>query len=99
MFSAVLSAGTACLIGPKDSHALFYPQRKKNQFQAVTITARDSYVKQLLDILSPTLYEELCVDPNPLYFSLSPNAIEKYANMLLNIQTYRNESTPYTEQQ
>ena len=34
----VLSAGTACLIGPKDSHALFYPQRKKNQFQADTIT-------------------------------------------------------------
>lgn len=95
----VLTAGTAFLIGPKDSHALFYPQRCKNQFQAVTLTARDSYVKKLLDMLSPTLYEQLCADPNPLYFSLSPNAMEKYTNMLLNIQTYRNESTPYTEQQ
>ena len=95
----VLTVGKACLIGPKDSHALFYPQRTKNQFQAVTLTARDCYVKKLLDTLSPTLYEELCSDPSPLYFSLSPNTLEKYTNMLLNIQTYKNESTPYTERQ
>lgn len=95
----ILTMGTACLIGPKDSHALFYPGRKKNQFQAVTITARDSYVKSLLDLLSPTLYEELCSDPHPLYFTLSPNTLDKYTNMLLNIQTYRNESTPNMERQ
>ena len=32
----ILTMGTACLIGPKDSHALFYPGRKKNQFQEQT---------------------------------------------------------------
>ena len=95
----LLTVGTACLIGPKDNHALFYPQRKKNLFQAVTIMARDSYVKQLLDMISPMLYDQLCTDPNPLYFSLSHNKIEKYTNMLLNIQTYHNKSTPHTEKQ
>ena len=95
----LLTVGTACLIGPKDSHALFYPDRQKNQFQAVTITARDSYVKELLTLFSPTLYEALCAEKAPLYFSLSPTSLEKYANMLLNIQTYRNESTPQMEEQ
>jgi AraC-like DNA-binding protein len=95
----LLTVGTACLIGPKDNHALFYPNRQKNQFQGVTITARDTYVKELLALLSPTLYESLCSDATPLYFSLSPTTLEKYTNMLLNIQTYKNEGTPYTEQQ
>ena len=80
----VLTVGKACLIGPKDSHALFYPDRVKNQFQGVTLTARDCYVKKLLDTLSPTLYEELCADPSPLYFSLSPNKQGKLPSMFLN---------------
>ena len=56
-------------------------------------------MRSLLDLLSPTLYDELCSNPNPLYFTLSPNALEKYTSMLLDIQTYVNASTPYTEQQ
>ena len=59
----------------------------------------DSFVRNLLGLISPTLYEELCADPNPLYFSLSPTALEKYTGMLLNIQTYKDEGTPYTIQQ
>lgn len=95
----LLTVGTACLIGPKDNHALFYPNRQKNQFQGVTITARDSYVRELLTLLSPTLYERLCSDANPLYFTLPLAVLEKYTNMLLNIQTYRNESTPQMEEE
>ena len=95
----IITAGTACLIGPKDDHALFYPNREKNQFQGVTIMARDSYMRDVLALYSPTLYDELCADPNPLYFSLSHNSLEKYTDMLLNIQTHKNENTPYTEQQ
>ena len=95
----ILSPGTACFIGPKDDHALFYPNRVKNQFQGVTLMARDSYVRKLLNMYSPTLYEELCADPNPLYFSLSYNTLEKYTDSLLNIQTFKNGNTPYTEMQ
>ena len=95
----ILTAGTACLIGPKDSHALFYPNRIKNQFQAVTVIARDSYVRELLQLFSPRLYEELCSNPNPLYFTIPLNVVDKYTNMLLNIQTNKDAGTPYTEQQ
>ena len=95
----ILSPGTACLIGPKDNHALFYPNRTKNRFQGLTIIARDSYVRNLLSMFSPTLYEELCSDPTPLYFALSHNSLEKYTNIFLEIQTNHNESTPYTEKQ
>jgi AraC-like DNA-binding protein len=56
-------------------------------------------MRSLLDLLSPTLYDELCANPSPLYFTLTPNALEKYTSMLLDIQTYINASTPYTEQQ
>jgi AraC-like DNA-binding protein len=94
-----LMKGTACLVGPKDDHALFFPHRVKNQFQGLTLLAKDSYLKSLLAHYSPTLYEELLHDPNPLYFTLSPNALEQYTNTCLEIQAKENESTPYIEQQ
>lgn len=95
----LLPAGTACLIGPKDRHAIFYPDGVKNQYQGVILLARDSYIKSLLDLYSPTLYDELCNTSSPLYFMLSPTSLEKYTSLLLSIQTFENESTPYTEQE
>ena len=93
------SAGEACLVGPKDTHALVYPKGVKNQFQGVTLIAKDSYLKALLGMYSSTLYDEL-LNPNELlYFSLSPNFLEKCTNLLFEIQTFENQSTPYTEQQ
>jgi len=95
----LMTKGMACLIGPKDNHSLFFPNRIKNQFQGISLIARDSYMRSLLALYSPTLYEELNSDPNPLYFTLSPNSLEKYINMFLKIQTFENENTPYTEKQ
>ena len=94
-----MTAGMACIIGPKDQHAFFYPNRVKNQYQAICIAAQDKYVHNLLDMYSPTLYDEICSTEQPLYFSLSPNSLDKFTNMFLDIQTLENESTPYTEQQ
>lgn len=95
----LLYEGNACLIGPKDKHALYYPDGKKNQFQGVTLLATNSYMQKLLSMYSPTLYDELCSDPNPLYFSLTPTFLEKFSSLLMSIQTFENESTPYTEQE
>ena len=95
----MMTAGMACIIGPKDKHAFFYPNRVKNQYQAICIAAQDHYVRELLNMYSPTLYDEICNTPQPLYFSLSPNSLEKFTNMFLDIQTLKDQSTPYTEQQ
>ena len=95
----LLSPGTACLVGPKDKHALFYPNRTKNQFQGVCFPIRDDYMRQLLQLISPTLYDDICSTPEALYFTLSPSSLEKYTDALLGIQTPYNEGTPETEQQ
>ena len=95
----ILTVGTACLVGPKDTHAMFYPNRIKNQFQGVCFPVRDGYFKNLLSLYSPTLYDELSSTPEPLYFTLSPNSLEHYSNQLLEIQTFENQNTPYTELQ
>lgn len=95
----ILTVGTACLLGPKDRHALLYPNRVKNQFQGVCFPVRDEYMKNLLSMYSPTLYDEISSTLEPLYFSLSPNSLEHYSNLLLEIQTFENQSTPYTELQ
>ena len=95
----ILTVGTACLLGPKDRHAMLYPNRVKNQFQGVCFPVRDEYMKNLLSMYSPTLYDEISSTPEPLYFSLSPNSLEHYSNILLEIQTFENQSTPYTELQ
>ena len=95
----IMTAGMACLIGPKDHHAFFYPGRVKNQYQAICIAAQDKYMRDLLHMYSPTLYDEICNTTQPLYFSLSPSSLDKFTNMFLDIQTLENESTPYTEQQ
>lgn len=94
----LLSPGTACLIGPKDKHAILYPNRTQNQFQAVCFPVREAYMRKLLSLFSPRTYQELSTTPEPLYFTLSPNALEKYTDALLEIQTYENENTPETEQ-
>ena len=93
----LLSMGTSCLVGPKDKHSILYPRGIQNQFQGVCFTLRDSYMRKVTELISPTLYEELCSTPEPLYFNLSPNALEKYTGILLEIQTYHNKSTPETE--
>ena len=93
----LMSAGDAYLVGPKDTHAMFYPNRVKNQFQGVCFPIRESYMKSLLDMYSPALYEKLCQTPESLYFTLSPNSLERYSNALLEIQTYENQSTAHTE--
>ncbi len=95
----LLSPGSACLIGPKDKHAIFYPNREKNEFQGVCFPIRDSYMKQLLPLLSPAIYQDLSTTPDSLYFTLSPNALEKYTYALLDIQTPYNQCTPEMEQQ
>ena len=95
----LMPPGSACLIGPKDKHALFYPNRKQNQFQGVCFPIRDSYMKELFDLLSPAIYQDISTTPDSLYFTLSPNALDKYTDALLGIQTPYNANTPETEQQ
>lgn len=97
--NTVLSAGTACLLGPPDQHALFYPQRKKNQFQGLTFAARDSYMKELLGMFSPGLYDKICSDSQARMFSLSPSFLEYLTNSCLEIQSTNNQSTPQAEEQ
>ncbi len=94
----LLSPGMACLIGPKDKHALFYPNKTPNQFQAVSFPIRDDYMRKLLTLLSPISCQDIYTTPDALYFSLSPSALEKYTDTLLSIQTPYNESTPEAEQ-
>ena len=93
----MMSPGMACLVGPKDQHALFYPKRAQNQFQGVCFPIREAYMKKLLMMLSPLCYQDLSTTPDPLYFNLSPLALEKYTDSLLNAQTNYNQSTPETE--
>lgn len=93
----LLSPGTACLIGPKDRHALFYPKGIQNQFQGVCFPIREAYMKKLLTMLSPLCYQDISTTPDPLYFTLSPLALEKYTDALLNAQTNYNQSTPEAE--
>ncbi|MBQ9713726.1 MAG: helix-turn-helix domain-containing protein [Clostridia bacterium] len=95
----MMTLGMGCVISPKDHHAFYYPNRVKNQYQGVCIAALDSYVREFLGLYSPTLYEELCNSKQPFYFSLSQNSLDKFTNMFLDIQTLKNQSTPYTEQQ
>ena len=95
----MMTVGSASLIGPRDAHAFFYPDRVKNQYQGLTLICRDKYMRDLLSMYSPTLYDDIMRDPQPLYFNLSRNSLEKYTDMLLSIQTYENENTPETELQ
>ena len=95
----VLSTGTAFLLGPPDQHALFYPNHRKNQFQGLTFMARDSYMKELLGMLSPSLYDKLCTEPQVRTFSLSPSFLEYVTNSCLEIQGTNNKSTPHAEEQ
>ena len=93
----LLTPGIGCLISPMDEHALFYPDNKKNNFQGVNIIIRDCYLKEFLQMYSPTLYEKLLHHKEALYFSISSNSIEKYSNILLNIQNYKDKE--YCRQQ
>ena len=95
----VLSAGTACLLGPNDRHSLLYPKRKKNLFQGVTFLAQDAYMKSLLNLFSPVLYDRICSDPQPCIFSLSASFLERLVNGCLEIQGTSNQNTPQTEEQ
>ncbi|MBQ3019702.1 MAG: helix-turn-helix transcriptional regulator [Clostridia bacterium] len=97
--SEVLIPGTGCLIGPKDKHALFYPNKTKNDFQGVSIIIRDSYMRDFLHMYTPTLYNEILTHQKPLYFSISNNSIEKYTNLLLSIQNFDAPQTVYCQQQ
>jgi AraC family cel operon transcriptional repressor len=95
----VLSAGTACLLGPKDFHSLLYPNRKKNQFQGLTFMAKDEYMRSLLNLFSPQLYDRICSDSQSCMFSLSPSFLEDLTNSCLEIQGTNNQSTPQAEEQ
>lgn len=94
----MLSTGMACLVGPNDKHALFYPNRVKNDFHGVSFPIREHHMKKLLMLLSPLCYQDVYTASEPLYFTLSPLALEKYTDALLNAQTYYNQSTPESEQ-
>lgn len=95
----MLYTGTACLVGPRDQHALLYPNRKKNQFQGLSLIARDEYVKKVLDLYSPTLYERVLNAPQARIFTLHPSYLEELTNTCLEIQSVNNQSTPYAEEQ
>ena len=95
----VLSAGTACLLGPNDRHSLVYPERKKNQFQGINFLAKEAYMKNLLGLFSPVLYDKLCSDSQAHMFSLSPAFLERLTNSCLEIQGTNNQSTPHAEEQ
>ena len=95
----VLSAGTACLLGPNDLHSLVYPERKQNQFQGLTFLVQDAYMKSLLDLFSSGLYERIRSDTQAHIFSLSPSFLERLINSCLEIQGTNNQSTPHAEEQ
>lgn len=94
-----LYVGTAFLVGPKDQHALFYPNRKKNQFQGLCVIATDEYVRKVLDLYSPTLYEEVLNAQNPRLFNLPPSFLDELTSSFLEIQSLNNQSTPHAEEQ
>jgi AraC family cel operon transcriptional repressor len=95
----VLSAGTACLIGPNDVHSLLYPNRKKNQFQGLTFLAQDEYIKNLSALFSPHLYNRLRLETQARMFSLSPSFLEDLTNRCLQIQGTNNQSSPQSEEE
>ncbi len=95
----VLSTGTAYLLGPNDRHSFVFPERKKNQFQGLTFLAQDTYMKRLLELFSPVLYDRIRLDPQPRMFSLSPSFLEHLTNGCLEIQGTNNQSTPHAEEQ
>ncbi len=95
----VLSAGSACLLGPNDLHSLVYPDRKKNQFQGLTFLAQDAYMKSLLALFSPLLYDRISSNLQARMFSLSPSFLERLTNTCLEIQGTNNQSTPHAEEQ
>ena len=95
----VLSAGTACLVGPNDQHALFYPNRRKNQYQGLSFIATDAYMRGILDSLSPTLYERFSSASHTRIISLSASFLEELTNTCLEIQGTNNQSTPHAEEQ
>lgn len=86
--SQLLNSGDGCLIGPNDKHATYYPNNKKNDFQGVSILVRNSYMKEFLSMYGASTYEKILLHKEPLNFSISHNSVEKYTNMLLNIQDY-----------
>ena len=94
----LLTAGEACLLGPKHVHSLYYPNKEKNMYQSVCFPIRDRFMQRFLGVFSPTLYEEIATTKEPLYFTLAKNSLEQYTNSLLEIQTYTNQNTPHTEQ-
>lgn len=95
----VLSAGTACLVGPNDQHALFYPNRIKNQYQGLSFIATDGYMKEVLGALSPTLYERFLNSTQARMIALSNSFLEELTNTCLEIQGTNNQSTPHAEEQ
>ena len=95
----ILSAGTACLVGPNDQHALFYPNRRKNQYQGLSFIATDAYMKRVLNSLSPTLYERFLNNPQTRIIALSNSFLEELTNTCLEIQGTSNQSTPQAEEQ
>ncbi len=94
----VLSAGTACLIGPKDQHALFYPNRKENQYQGLSFIAKDSYIREVLGSLSPELYGRVLNAPHARIISLPSSLLEEITNTCLEIQSTDNQSAPHAEE-
>lgn len=95
----VLSAGTACLVGPKDQHAVFYPNGKKNQFQGLNFIARDSHVREILNTISSDLYGRLLNASQARIISLPSSLLEEISNTCLEIQGTDSRSTPYAEEQ
>ena len=95
----VLSAGTACLLGPSDHHSLLYPERKKNQFQGITFLTTDGYMRQLMAMLSTDIYDRLCSDQQTHIFSLSPSFLESLTNSCLELQGTNNKPSPQAEEQ
>ena len=95
----ILSPGTACLIGPKDKHSFSYKNKKTPNFQGVSILIRDSFLRQFTSTYSPTLYDELCAHKEPLYFSVSKNSLDKYINILLEIQALNSNNVAHRNQQ
>ncbi len=61
--------------------------------------ARDSYMKSLLGLFSPTFYDRIALEPQTRLFSLSPSFLEHLTNSCLEIQGTNNQSTPYAEEQ
>ncbi len=95
---SVIHEGTACLIGPKDRHALHFPDKKPNQFQGLNFLIRDSYMKSVLDLYSPSTYDRLIKSKQVLTFSLSSTFLEDLTSSCLEIQGIDYSCTPQKEE-